>query len=373
MRKKIFFIIHALKGGGAEKVLIELLKNINREKFSLYVAIFNKGGVYFDEIPLDVQIYDLCKISKYSFFSLQRKLNNLIIELQIDIVLSFLNYTNFLTLMSKNLFGWKQPVIISEHNPLTPYFNDNSHLSWVKKYLTKILYPQANFIIVVSNGIKKELLGVISLKEEKIRVIHNPVDINKIKELAEEPVNLSCGNEFQIVTAGRLTTPKDYVTLLKAIKIVRNYLNVHLSILGEGKDEGMLRNFSLDLGISEMVSFLGFQKNPYKYMAKSDLFILSSLWEGFGNVIVEAMCCKVPVIATDCPYGPGEIIFQGKNGILVSIKNENNLAEAILKIAKDESLRVKMAEAGSIRAEDFDVKKVIKEYEDMFLSLTAIS
>ncbi len=139
-----------------------------------------------------------------------------------------------------------------------------------------------------------------------------------------------------------------------------------LVILGDGGKRSNLEKLARQLGIERQVTFLGFQTNPFKYLARSDIFVLSSLWEGFALVIVEAMACGIPVISTRCPSGPDEIITDGVNGLLVPVADETALAEAILRLLKDKKLAVKLAQAGTKRAEDFAITKIIKQYEAIF-------
>jgi glycosyltransferase involved in cell wall biosynthesis len=121
------------------------------------------------------------------------------------------------------------------------------------------------------------------------------------------------------------------------------------------------------------VRLLGFQQNPFKYMAAADLFVLSSRFEGFGNVIVEAMACGVPVVATDCPFGPGEIIKDGRNGMLVAPDSTSALAEGILRVLMDKELKKRLAISGATRALDFDAKVIARAYEELFLHVAGVS
>ena len=160
-----------------------------------------------------------------------------------------------------------------------------------------------------------------------------------------------------------MTHAKGYPCLIRAYHLISKKITSDLVILGIGEEEERLRVLTRELGIEERVEFLGFQENPYKFMKNASLFVLSSLWESFALVIVEAMACGVPVISTDCPSGPGEIITPGENGMLVSPADEKALAEAMLKLLEDESLRRKFSCEGKKRAEDFRIEKILPQYE----------
>jgi len=192
---------------------------------------------------------------------------------------------------------------------------------------------------------------------------------DELYNLAKEPVEHPWFNNKEIpiiIAVGRLTKAKDYPTFLRAFSLICKKRKAHLVILGEGEERKNLENLIHKLNLPENVAFLGFQKNPYKYMQKASVFVLSSKREGFPNVIVEAMTCGVPVISTNCQSGPNEIIKNGENGILVPVGDEKALAEAILKVLNNHSLRQKFSEQGRKKAQDFTAEKSIKEYEKLF-------
>jgi glycosyltransferase involved in cell wall biosynthesis len=191
------------------------------------------------------------------------------------------------------------------------------------------------------------------------RVLGEPVDdIARIR-----------GNTPVIIACGRLTYPKNYQLLLEAFARTQKQINSRLLILGQGEERTSLGELTHKLEIQDKVIFLGFQKNPFKYMAISDIFVLSSRWEGFPNVILEAMACGVPVISTRCPYGPDEVITDGINGILVPVGDKDVMADAIIRLLKDKKLREQLIMGGTKRAEDFRIEKMVAEYEMMINSL----
>ena len=137
-------------------------------------------------------------------------------------------------------------------------------------------------------------------------------------------------------------------------------------VLGKGPEEKKIKLLAHKLGLSDNILFLGFQKNPYKYIKKAEVFVLSSFHEGFGNVIVEAMACGTPVVSTNCMSGPREIIENGENGILFPVADQKALAEAVLKVLNNPSLSYKLSEQGKKRAEYFSIEKSVKKYEEIF-------
>ena len=146
---------------------------------------------------------------------------------------------------------------------------------------------------------------------------------------------------------------------------------LELHILGDGELRESLARLAGELGIADRVTFLGFQRDPFRHMRKADIFVLSSLWEGFGNVLVEAMAMGAPVVSTDCPHGPGEIIKDGETGLLVPPGDDQPLAAALQRLIDDPMLRAKLGDAGQIRAQDFSAQRIGAAYAQHFRSFTA--
>ena len=166
---------------------------------------------------------------------------------------------------------------------------------------------------------------------------------------------------------------KDYPNIFRAFSLILQKEPARLVILGRGPEKEKLIQLADKLDLSKNIAFLGFQKNPYKYMKKASVFVLSSLQEGFGNVIIEAMACGTPVVSTNCPAGPDEIIENGKNGILVSVGDYKELAKAIQKVLNSPFLRKKFSDEGKNRAQDFSIINSVKQYEEVFLKIMSSS
>ena len=364
MKKKVMFVIPSLAGGGAEKVLVDIITNLNYERYEISLILFEKKGQYLSLVPDDVKIYDLKKINRLSFFRLIFLTVKVINRIKPDSIVGFMSYANLVTILSRTLSGSKANLIITIHNCLT-YQLYYERFKKIKHFLYKRLFKFANVIVCTSKGVEIDLVKRLNLSKEKIKVIYNPLDLHKINRLKNENPEIY-NLEKYIISVGRLTKQKGFPYLLRAYASIHNRIEEKLVILGEGKEGENLRQLSERLGIKEKTIFLGFQNNPYKFMKNASIFVLSSLWEGFGIVIVEAMACRTPVISTDCPFGPGEIITNGKNGILVSPLDEKALAEAMLTLLGDRNLRKKFSEEGKRRAEDFRIEKILPQYEELF-------
>jgi len=200
--------------------------------------------------------------------------------------------------------------------------------------MMRFFYKWADFIVAVSKGVADDIVQITGLPPEKVKVIYNPVVTSDIAERAAEPIEepwLSDGDVPIILGIGRLTKQKDFHTLVRAFAIVRRTRPCRLVILGDGGDLNSLRSLALEGGFGEDVDFPGFQKNPFAWLSRSSLFVLSSRWEGFGIVIVEALALGIPVVSTDCPNGPREILKNGQYGPLVPVEDPDALAEAMIR------------------------------------------
>ncbi len=363
-------VIPLLAGGGAERVATLLLQHIDRKKFEPSLVMYKKSGVYMDELPPCLRVVDL-GLRKRTLLGLPKiiwRLARVIRRERPDVVLSFLTYCNLITIAATRLSGVKTAVVVSERNNLTMELKaEPLRYSLLQKLGVRVLYSLADVILANSRGITEDLVENFGVSTQKVEVIYNPVNIERISHLAREPVDHPWfDDELPVVIAmGRLEPQKGYPYLLRAIARVKNIRPCRLMILGEGKKRGELEYLAQELGIKQNVAFLGFQKNPFKYLARADLFVLSSLWEGFPNVILEAMTCGTPVIATRCPSGPEEIITDGVNGILVPVGDEKALGNAIFGVLTEGKLMERLVQQGRKRARDFALKKKVREYEEI--------
>jgi glycosyltransferase involved in cell wall biosynthesis len=370
---KVMIIIHSLKGGGAERAVVNLLKGLNRRDFSITLLLYEEIFDY--PRPENIELITLGIRSSKNILKFTlgfvKKIISIAKSIRInkpDIVFSVLSGTNVIAILAQSLSGIGCKVVGSEQNHPSLSLQ-NQLYDGVTKFLMRRFYPKAEKIIAISQGIKKDLVENFHLTEEKIEVVYNPVDIREIEILSEEAVYHPWFNDELpiIVSVGRLTKQKGHSYLIKAFSVVRQSLPCRLLIIGTGDEEGNLINAVDRLGLRNDVEFLGFQKNPFKYMAKSSLFVSSSIYEGFGNVIVEGMALGLPVISTDCPSGPSEIIEHEKNGLLVPIKDERALAQAILKVLTNDDMKRSLSDEARSRARHFDLNSIVQKYGNIFL------
>jgi len=199
-------------------------------------------------------------------------------------------------------------------------------------HLVKRFYPWADYVIGISRGVADDLSQTAGLPRDRIKILYNPVVTPELREKARAPLNhpwFETGQPPVVLAVGRLTKQKDFPTLIRAFAQVRQTRPARLLILGEGPDRPALEALVHKLSLEGDVAMPGFVENPYAYMSRVSLYVLSSRWEGLPTVLIEALSCGLPIIATDCPSGPREILANGLYGSLVPVEDVTALAQAI--------------------------------------------
>jgi glycosyltransferase involved in cell wall biosynthesis len=364
---KIIFFLPTLTGGGAERVVVNLINNIDRGMFEPSILLLHKKGEYFKQVSEDVHInYLEVGHMRYALPKLIKFLN----KYSPDVVVTNMVDANITGILANMMTNKKTKIIVVEHSTWgIAKLKFSKYKQAIFTKLMKWLYPKADTVITVSQGVADDLAEQLSLKKEKIKVIYNPIVGEYIPLLSEQKVNHLWFENKQypvLVAVGRLIDAKDYFTMLKALSIVKKITPVRLMILGQGPLEERLKEFSKGLGLTNYVDFLGFQENPYKYIAKADLLILSSRWEGLPTVLVEALACSTRVISTDCPSGPREILENGEYGVLVPVGDAEKMAEAIFsEINKLKNGDLDFGNELKRRAKDFSIQIACEKYTEI--------
>lgn len=366
-KRRVFFICNNLKGGGAERMILNILQHLDPDKFEVYLVLFEQEGIHLNFLPPHVNKIFFNRKGKMSYIKIILTVSyKLFSGLKPDIVVSFMILPNILTLVSSLLSFIKPKIVISiRNNPKMDFINQRFRT--IKKILMYSLYPFANHMIVVSEGVKKSLVKYFKFNEDKIKVVYNGVNIDSIEKLArEKPDDIRFdpkGSCYYVTACGRLNYQKGFPYLIKAFSRIANRIKAKLFIIGEGEERESLTTLIKNLNMENMIFLTGYKANPFQYIARSDIFVLSSLFEGFPNIIGETMVCGTPIISTDCPFGPDEIIEHGINGILIPPRNIDILADTLLTLLKDKSYRDRLSLAGKKRVKEFSVLKMVSGYE----------
>jgi glycosyltransferase involved in cell wall biosynthesis len=372
IRNRILFILDSLEGGGAQRVTLNILRFMNRQIFEPGLVIVNRNGDYVDILPRDIVVNNFrARRARFALWKLVR----LIDKTNPAIIYSTTPYIDEIACIAAEISRRKPRIVLRSPNYVSMMLKQ---LPFYTRLMARYSYRKADMIITTTQLMTQDMQEKLCISGDKIRLIHNPLDLEAISVLSREIADhvwfqhKSRSKVPVVISMGRLVDQKGFSDLLKAFAFVICRFPARLAILGQGKNLGSLMTLAENLGITHNVLFVGFQPNPYKYLAKSDVFVLPSHWEGFPNALVEAMACKVPVISTDCPSGPSEIIEQGETGLLVPVKDPAALAEAILKVLKDGELRQRLAQGARRRSEDFSIGSIVKDYERVFKDVSTV-
>ncbi|MBX9252832.1 glycosyltransferase [Desmonostoc muscorum CCALA 125] len=355
--KHIAFFVPTLHGGGAERATLNLLKGMLKSDVTLDLVIANAEGVFLKQIPEQVSIVNLGagRVMKAIL-----PLSHYLKENKPYALISHMSHANVVAVLAKKLARTETKLVLVEHNTLSV---SKSKLFRAKflPFLMKWLYPLADAIVGVSTGVAQDLEFQLGLVRGKVSLIYNPVVDNDLLSKAKAPLEhcwFEKGNPPVFLAVGRLTEQKDFLTLIKAFALLRKQIMARLLILGEGECRSELEAMINKLKITDDVSLPGFVENPYVYMYNASAFILSSRWEGLPTVLIEAMACGCPVVATDCPSGSKEILAAGKIGTLVPVGDPVAMSSAMLNLLAN-SISVDVLVQ---RAMDFSVEQATSKY-----------
>lgn len=357
---KIAFILPDLRAGGAEKVCINLAMDWISKGHSVTFILMNKKGEYLKNISTKIKIISLKKKKIRQLFF---PLINFFHTHKPDVTLVQMWPLTSLATLSW-LFSFKVgKLFLVDHVHLSSSVEKEIFFpKKIFKIIIKTTYPFVSQIIVVSNGVKKDLVEISSNLNKKIKVIYNPLIKKKNYKIKR---NLFLTNKiwgkytkYRILSVGSLKVQKDQINLIKAFYILKSNQNCKLLIIGNGPLRNKLNSYVKNKNLKNKIIFINFKANLKNYYETADLFVLSSKWEGFSNVIAESLGYGLPVVSTNCKSGPSEILKNGKYGKLVPIENSKKLAVAIYK-----NLRKKHNKKLLIkRSLDFEVSKISNQY-----------
>ena len=327
-KMRIALLLPSLGGGGAERVFINLARSLNSNNYCVDLVVCSFVGEYVDQVG-NINIIDLgSRRIGESVVSLVKYLRNR----RPEILLSGLTYTNLVAILSSRIANGSTKVIISEHANMIEFFKVANAKEKILFYLARLLYRSSHGFIGVSNGVYESVHNFIgnSMPINSV-VIYNPIISieEEILPLRKPKKNLAKEDKYIIVAAGRLNKQKDFATIIRAFALLPINSACLLYIYGDGPLLSVLRDLSSELDVADKVLFPGFVNNLQEKLKQADLFVLSSPSEGFGNVLVEALASGCPIVSTNCPSGPHEILDGGRFGILTPVHDENAMSSAI--------------------------------------------
>jgi glycosyltransferase involved in cell wall biosynthesis len=359
-RADVGIVMHDLRGGGAERVTLRLAEGLIDAGLTVELILFQRRGEYLEQLPAGLRLVDLgAKRVASGAPALARRLR----QAPPRALLSVMTHVNLITITATRLAGYRGRLMVTEHNQMSQKIAAARRPAARLAYrLAPLGYRFADVVAAVSGGVAEDLQALIRLPPGKIQVLYNPVVDPGLAERAAAPVDhpwFAPDRDIPVLLGvGRLHPQKDFPTLLRALAEVRSRRPVRLLILGKGEARAGLEALAAELGVSEDVALPGFLPNPYAFLARCDAFVLSSRWEGLPTVVIEALACGAPVVATDCPSGPREILEDGRLGRLAAVGDPAGLAMAIEATLDSPFDR----DAGRRRAADFSVAHATRRY-----------
>lgn len=354
---RIAILLPDLRPGGAERMRVQMAHEWLARGCEIEFVLRQAQGELLSLVPEGATVVDLgAERFRNAFWPLVRYLK----ERSPDVLLAAMWPLTTLSLVAAQLARYKGRVIVSDHTTLShsPQ-TDTPVRKVIFRSTVRTTYPWAVARIGVSKGVCDDLAELAGLPRSMFTVIHNPAAVKPAPATnGASPLCMSNGSVKQVLAVGRLGPEKDFGLLLRAFDKLRHRIPSHLTILGEGGERSSLEALVDELGLDGMVSLPGSVLDTSPFYSAADLFVLSSRFEGFGNVIVEALSHGVPVVSTDCPSGPREILCDGRYGILVPLGDAAALAEGMVRAIKEPM------ESGELRARaaDFHPARIADEY-----------
>jgi glycosyltransferase involved in cell wall biosynthesis len=398
--RRVALLLPSLVAGGAEVCTLRTAEGLLRRGFRVDLVLCKRSGPLVERVPPDVRVIELkaapmllaraqaLAADPTGFRAMlapvllawqppQRlphlpRLVHYLRTVRPDALFSAITGANLIALWARRLAGVKTPVLISERNTVTAKVESSRH--WRNRHLPRLLghsYPMADGIVAVSDGVADDLAERTGIARDRITTVYNPVVTPELATLADQPVAhpwFQPGAPPVILGVGSLTSRKDFPTLIRAFARVRAARDCRLVILGEAasssktaEQQAELKTLARSLGVADDVDLPGYVANPFAYMARASVFVLSSAHEGLPGVLIQALACGCPAVSTDCPYGPAEILDEGRFGRLVPIGDDAAMAAAVVATLDDPIGAARLKE----RADMFSVERAIDRYVDL--------
>jgi glycosyltransferase involved in cell wall biosynthesis len=328
---RIAVFVPSLRGGGAERVMLDLAHGFAERGITTDLVLPQVEGPYLSEVRADIRIVNLK--ARRVLASLPGLVCYLRRE-RPDALLATLTHANLVALWARRLSGVPTRVVVREANTLTRVTSGaGTDRRRLFPFLVRKFYPWADGIVAVSRGVALDLETSSGTSAQRIHILPNPVLTPELASKAREALDhpwFGVGEPPVVLAVGRLSKQKDYTTLIRAFDRVRRQRVARLVILGDGPERAGLEALIAELGLTDQVLLPGFASNPFAYMARAGVFVLSSAWEGMPGALIQAVASGAPVVATDCESGPREVLQSGRYGRLVPVGDAPAMADAIL-------------------------------------------
>ncbi len=365
-RATVCFVAPSLAGGGAERVAVQVLNALDPERWNRCLYLFDRRGPYLSDVAPSVQLASATATSRFGQW---RQLRRFFRTLRPDVIVVFLSYFSVVTAARAARVSAR--VVFAIGTPVSAFLDDRDYRwsrPWMRRLFTagmRRACAAADLLCATSSGVADDLVRAYGASPSRVRIVPNPVDVAAIAAASLEPldeVSAAAWTRPMIVAAGRLAEVKNYPLLIAALARLRERVPASLVILGEGDQEAAIRAAIEARGLGGVVHLGGFQRNPWKFIARADVFALTSRYEGFGNVLIEAMACGVPVVATESS-GTRDIVSDGVDGLLVERHDPDAVAAALARLLEDAPRRQGMAAAARRKADTYRTETIVGDYD----------
>ncbi|RLA48947.1 MAG: glycosyltransferase [Gammaproteobacteria bacterium] len=402
--QRIAFLMDNLKGGGAERVMLSLASGFSALGYDVDLLVCEMHGELCDSIPDGVNLVVLAptrllaglwtalsshrgvaaKILSYIVsnrkvprsFRFIRAISDHLLLQRPAVILSTLSKANINAVLAVALAGVETRVCLGIQNSMSTRYKQGVKLDQGQFHnmipLLRHCYARADSVIASSRGVAEDATAFLGLNPKRLHVVYNPVHVTELAKVMEEPLRhpwFTPGAAPVLLSIGRFVDQKNFPLLVEAFAKVRQRIDARLVIIGgdESSSDQMVHRLRLqalaaDLGVGDDIDLPGYQPNPYPYLKAAGVFVLSSDYEGFGNVLIEALLAGCPVVSTDCPSGPSEILHDGQYGILVPVDDSDSLADAILEALAIAPQRDKLRQRGR----EFSLERAVDGYHRQF-------
>ena len=361
--KIMFFLPHA--DDGIIRSTIPIIEGFNDKGYVTEVVTLQAKGRMTDQLDIVSKVHRIN--ASRTFFAIHKFSQHLRTN-KPDIVISAQHFANISALLAKVLSRQNIRLIFTERTSIQ---HSLEQIHWFKRFITKLLiknlYTFADSVVANSDGVKKELIRFLGVEETTVKLIYNPTFDSKVYK--NDPVTKSVHPWFGIpnvpviLGVGRLSLEKNFTLLIKAFSLLNKNTRAKLIILGDGPEKQSLTNLIKTLNIEEDCQLLGHVNNPYDFMKLSSLLVLSSNYEGLPNVLIEGQACKIPVISTDCPHGPSEILLDGKAGSLTPMNDYVTMSSKMFEILSNPKIAEAYVKTASENLYRFQPKLALDKYD----------
>ncbi len=359
---KAVFVLADLESGGAQRVVLTVVRHLNRDRIEPFLVVVNPWGPLRRDLPgsLPVHMMDVARL-RHAIPGLVRYLR----RLRPDVVVTTVSHLNLGILAVRRFLPSGTRVFVREANTPSVRLQSTAHPK-AYRFLYRRLYPCSDGILCNSQYMKQDMVGLIPSAAGRIHVIPNPVDEERVRANILRSGNPYRTGGINLVSVGRLNRQKGYDLLIRAVSdACHEVAGLSLTLVGDGPEAGVLKGLSKELGLQNAVVFAGHQDNPYPVMAHADLFVSSSRYEGSPNAVLESLACGTPVLAFDCPGGTGEIITEGLNGWLVPAEDTGAMAAKLIEIVRGRAWE--NMNAGRLLPESFECANAVRAYESLLI------